>query len=370
VTIDYSLPSVPVRYSHYCQTRIIAPGEPNEPLPFKISGIAQKSFSQNIPPSSITTERIAFTMKATRQLGKQSLLAIAATILPLCSARAWVDVVDPSIYAAALRDAYRADLILEKNPFDYDDSETSEEVINTAPTMAPTRRDEMLLENGGCPMDQFLYRVRLHDRWGDGWENVPIRILEMPHATSGGAVLEEFTGEHNATHIFSTETAVKKSAKLGQSSSAPPVVIFEDSMGQGYDGYSYVCLKIDQCYTAAMDSGLWDGEIKWDVQSALRPKGIVTVAKGVAPAKCQFSIAESANSTVCPNVCDLGVEGDEANTAMPSDLPSMVPSSAPSGYDGASGVPSDLPSLIPSSSPSWSDFSDPPSMIPTEGGAM
>ncbi len=308
-------------------------------------------------------------MTNTRQVGKQGLLAIAATILPLCSARTWVDVVDPTIYAAALRDAYSAELILEKDPFDYDDSGTSEETVKAAPTMAPTRRDEMLLENGGCPMDQFLYRVRLHDRWGDGWENVPIRILEMPRATSGGAVLKEFTGEHNATHIFSTETAVKTS-KLRQSSSSSPVVIFEDSMGQGYDGYAYVCLKVDQCYTAAMDSGLWDGEIKWDIQSALRLKGIATVAKGLAPAKCQFSVAESAKSTVCPNMCEIGVDRDESNSAMPSDFPSMVPSSAPSGNDGASVVPSDPPSLIPSSSPSWSDFSDPPSMIPTEGGFM
>lgn len=302
-------------------------------------------------------------MTNNRQFGRQRLFAIAGIALPVCAARTWVNLVDPAIYAAATHDPYRVGNILEIDPFGYKDSISSEEKVNTAPTMAPTRRDEMVLENGGCPMDQFLYRIRLHDRWGDGWQNVPIRILEMPHEESTEAIHEEFTGEHNATHIYSTKTALKKTSKLRQSSSTP-VIIFEDSMGQGYDGYSYVCLKANQCYKAAMESGLWDGEIKWDVQSALRPKGIVTVAKGAAPTKCQFTIAESANDTACPNICEAGVYGDDSNTAMPSDFPSMVPSSAPSGGDGASVTPSDMPSLLPSSEPS-ANLSDPPSLIPS-----
>lgn len=312
------------------------------------------------------TKAFTMTMTNKRQSGRQRLLAIVATVLPVCSARTWVNLVDPTIYAAALHDPYRAEHILEKDPFDYDDSVTSEETVNTAPTVAPTRRDEMVLENGGCPMDQFLYRVRLHDRWGDGWENVPIRILEMPHETSTESLHEEFEGEHNATHIYSTESAVKKTSKLVQSSSSP-VIVFEDSMGQGYDGYSYVCLKSNQCYKAAMESGLWDGEIKWDIQSALRQKGIATVAKGVAPTKCQFSIIESTNTTVCPHTCESGAGEEDFNSAMPSDFPSMVPSSAPSGgeaVDGASVVPSDMPSLLPSITPS-TDLSDPPSLSPT-----
>ena len=305
-------------------------------------------------------------MKNKRHFERLQFLAVAAAVLPVCSGRTWVNLVDPTIYAAALHDPYRVEHILEQDPFGYDDSSESEEKVNTAPTMAPTRRDEMVLENGGCSMDQFLYRIRLNDRWGDGWENVPIRILEMPHETSSESIHEEFEGEYNATHVYSTETAVKKTSKLRQSSSSP-VVIFEDSMGQGYDGYSYVCLKVNQCYTAAMDSGLWDGEIKWDVQSALRQKGIITVAKGVAPAKCQFSIAETTNATVCPNTCEAGVGEDDVHSGMPSDYPSMVPSSTPSGGDvdgSASVTPSDMPSLLPSIAPS-TDLSDPPSLSPT-----
>lgn len=302
-------------------------------------------------------------MASQRQFGRQLLLTIAATVLSGSSARTWVNLVDPTIFASAMKDPYRVEHILERDPFDYEDSVTAEEKVDTSPTMAPTRRDEMVLENGGCPMDQFLYRVRLHDRWGDGWQNVPIRILEMPNGKQNETIHEEFEGEHNATHVYSSETVLNKAAKLRQSRS--PVIIFEDSMGRGYDGYSYVCLKADHCYQVAMDSGEWDNEIKWDVKSALRQKGVVTVAKGVAPAKCQFSIAEAASEKVCSNVCEAGDAEDgllSADSVLPSDYPSMVPSSAPS--IGVSAAPSDMPSLVPSSVAS-ERLSDPPSFTPT-----
>ena len=164
-----------------------------------------------------------------------------------CSARNWSTVVDPSIYASVAIDPYFVQHVTENDPFVFPEKvqlissaapfqHIDQDTPSLAPaiaTLEPTTRDEMVLDNGGCALDHYLYKVKMHDKWGDGWDQTTLKIFEMPSFVDGEQYDEDgnpipTVGENNETHTFRASAYVRKS-RQETISDREPKLLFEGS---------------------------------------------------------------------------------------------------------------------------------------------
>lgn len=311
--------------------------------------------------------------------------------LPQCAARTWLDVVDPSIYASSSLDRYRIEYFTETDPFGVPAAapsreptaaiiEAPQEGLTPSPSLAPTSRYDNLV---GCSVGEYLYELKMHDSWGDGWDSTVIKITQMameeePEELASGFTVE--TSDDNSTVTISHVTDVYQNTT--EDKFEPEVNIFNGGLASGREGYSFLCLEPFKCYDVEIEGGLWESEVKWDIRAV--PIGYtedelvdivgMPVAKGSAPAKCRFSIPDEVTGEYeCPFSCDADdsaapsiapsltptAKSASTPTTMPSMAPSLVPSLGPSS--AYSQTPSAGPSLARSSMPP----SDQPSLLPS-----
>lgn len=333
-------------------------------------------------------------------LGFQLFVSVSITFaLKGCDARSWSDLVNPAVCESGSFDPYKIEYAIEEDPFsvsapapaplpaedvfigteDVDrddegsDTEANEDGTSASKTPSvapavssesPTQRDENAVKNGGCESGEHLFRVRMHDRWGDGWDKSAIKILEIPSKNKETSFQDDtetppIITEDDNTLIMSSE--VKVSQHHMRDYDQLPIweerLIFKGSLEEGLSGYSYVCLRPQTCYEVVVGGGQWEDEIKWDIQSApilatdgdQEEKEVVQVAKGWAPARCQFSVPKEASEELaCPLTCDDVKDKVTEVSVAPSDAPSLVPNA----FEASSEPPSDAPSLVPSDAPS------------------
>jgi len=239
---------------------------------------------------------------------------------PECSARSWVDVIDTHIYASAVKDPNHGRQ--ESYPFVFDNESLVDASPSLVPTSAPfaniietpttlTSSTPSAPSAAVCGENEYLYVVRMRDTWGDGWAGTFMTITKGVGTTkteynAKGARFSEVVKVHNATTM-------------------DPV--FHETLQDGVVGQSNVCLEVGICYDIGVDGGQWQEEVKWDIREAT--ENSVTLAKGLAPMKCQFSIPNRTTGEFgCEFIC-------ETSTKFPTKAPI------------ASGVPSDAPSLVP-----------------------
>jgi len=303
---------------------------------------------------------------------------LVATHFPGCDARSWIDVVDPSIYAASSLDIYRMELFLERDPLTFPTSAPSVEPsvpTGEEDTESPSAAPSSIYDrNGGCSIGKYLYNLKMYDDWGDGWDGAVIKITQMAMEEESEDIpteYQEVTSHDNVT--VSISKLIDLDENTTETSFNPARNIFTGGLATGSEGTSSLCLQPFKCYSVDMAGGYWAGEIKWDIRAVrigyteeeLENFVGMPVAKGFAPSKCQFSIADEVTGELeCPFTC----EGDSASPFMsPSSVPSLVPSMPPSSVpsdlldrvvptpvpsSASSTFPSDFPSLVPSTLPS------------------
>ena len=208
------------------------------------------------------------------------------------------------------------------------------------PTVAPSGL------GGGppeCAATEVLYVLRMCDSWGDGWGNTSMVITEIVPTMESS---ELTTTSRYYVDSLSQTTYMEEGA--GDT-------IFEDSLEDGYNDYRYLCLQVGMCYNIEVDGdGDWQDEIKWDITDASACTGSAkacyedsaetTVAKGLAPAECVFSVPDEGGIFQCPFSCKVYTEAPSSSpSAMPSDAPSLVPSSTAFPTSSASPTSSALP---------------------------
>jgi hypothetical protein len=269
--------------------------------------------------------------------------------LLLVQARTWVDVIDTSIYASAIVDPYRDTMS------QYGQLEEEEWSLPTAtPTSAPvsnivgadTRSPSLAPTQFTCTnYNEVSSKIRMYDSWGDGWGDTTLIIAKLSSSVD----------KPNATDRFYTYSSIVNLSAYREDHK----VVFDGSLPDGYESFTDICLEANVCYSVEVNgtSQYWQNEIKWDIRSIpLDNATAVTLAKGTAPAKCQFSIPGSENTTLaCEYFCEYRENGDE-DLATPS--PTISPSH--SSY-----VPSDVFSFVPSPTP-MTAASDFPSLLQTD----
>jgi hypothetical protein len=353
-----------------------------------------------------------------------SLAVLLARILS-CHARSWVDLVDQEIFRPTNLDPFRLEIYEEADPFKNRQQETEPtsqlpQSISPvlAPTLHPSSRLDNVMDNGGCGSGQFLHELRMRDAWGDGWHGNEIVITvistysDFNHTRTnetGWLVSEEqnrkFTLTGEAASTPGTGNSSNDTETEAQSDIDYSDELFRGSLNNGAVEYAYICLEPLTCYRVDIGGGNFSEEIRWDIASvrlglseAEREEDIpVTVAKGLAPFHCQFSIPDPASGRpYCPNTCHPVYERDtpqptKSPTAapatkepVPAPVPAPVPVQVPSPVqqplavqtsstfapvvvsqqrNGASAVPSDMPSLLPSFVPTSAPI-QPPTKIP------
>ena len=314
-------------------------------------------------------------------------------ILRSCDARSWVQLIDPATLASGAFDPYKVEHSIEKDPFvfteaytfptqapsleryEVQDTESPPTSSPSVATAAPTTRDENVLGNGGCAFGKYLYKVRMHDSWGDGWDKTTLTILQFPSEDPGSEQHPIVFHQDNNTVTMSQRVEMNPHDPISLDSKVSTSLL-ESRLAAGYDGYSYVCLEPRTCYEVLVGGGSWETEVKWDIRSAPvsffeqdRRNKAMTVAKGLAPAHCQFSIPEEESwEAHCPYSCDINdlaasQAPSEAATSKPTDTPAFAteaPTSTPTAYVAEEtntptlqrALLSDEPSLVPSTVPS------------------
>lgn len=308
-------------------------------------------------------------------------VALSAFQFERCHGRTWVGLVDPSIYASALQDPNKARFKVENDPFVFPATTATsapfppvivEDWLNVTTNTTETIGPSDLGDVEFCRSNEYLYRIRMYDSWGDGWDGTSMKIREI--LLSGGesnhVSNETWT---NDVHIYTRTVALRN---------VVPSLIFEGSLPRGREGHSFTCLNPANCYEVTVDGGHWTEEIKWDIisdpldgENQLDRTETVVALKGRAPEKCQFSIPNVNGSRRCPTLCqtkdkktkevlpsiapslDIETTDEELlghHTTYPSSLysdePSLVPVSIPLEdiSQVSSGAPSDYPSIVPS----------------------
>jgi hypothetical protein len=290
----------------------------------------------------------------------------------LVQGRTWVEVIDTSIYAAAMVDPYR-DTMSQYGQIEQEETwGMPTEFPTTAPTSAPQASIVDASSRSPSPAptqftcanpNELSSKIRMYDSWGDGWGDTTMVIAKSGAASSSGA-------EPNATNLFYTYSSVVNLSAYRDNHK----LVFEGSLLDGYDSYTDICLEANVCYSVEVNgtNQYWQDEIKWDIRSVPSENATaVTLAKGKAPAKCQFSIPDSDNSTLaCAFVCeyqdDVNAEpGPTISPTHPSFEPSDVASSVPSSTPTVKA--SDFPSSLQSDVPVGSNSGE-PSLLPTSPG--
>jgi hypothetical protein len=148
-----------------------------------------------------------------------------------------------------------------------DISRPSGGVPTTAPTTGPTERNMNIDGNGGCPNGEFLMALFMYDGGSDGWDDTKIALL-----------YEDFKVQQFA---------------------------YKGGLESGASGIEFICLRPDVCYTTIVDGTVWLNEISWEIRPAVLGKPETykwAVAKGRAPAQCQFSFGNLKNPA-CESTC-------------------------------------------------------------------
>ncbi|GKY96017.1 hypothetical protein MPSEU_000562200 [Mayamaea pseudoterrestris] len=288
------------------------------------------------------------------------ILSICVSIIPCSLGRSWVNLVDPAIYLASAIDYGRVEKSLEHDPYEF----TSQYDFNTqaptskpsnaveeaaesptlaptqtteSPSFAPTTRYENVIGNGGCPVGKHLYEIRMVDSWGDGWDGTLMTIL-------GTRVSQD--SQYATTSGTTTSSSVYSSVQVKQKQAT--IDIFKGRLSSGSEGYRYICLQANVCYSVNVDGGTWQSEIVWELRRVElgiaredRDEGLAT-AKGGAPEACQFSIPNSYAELACPVNCGL------KKTTSPTTLSTSSPAPTPTPTAPPSYSPSQLP--VPSTS--------------------
>ena len=126
---------------------------------------------------------------------------------------------------------------------------------NAAPAPAPAVMPT-------CATGESLYKVSLHDSWGDGWNEAALYLRD------------------NSNHLLLTAT-----------------------LPTGSEGESFVCLT-SQCFSIEVAAGEWGNECSWDVKLA---SGGNALASGGAPNNCEFPVG----GNYCANTCTGEVVPDQ-----------------------------------------------------------
>lgn len=140
-------------------------------------------------------------------------------------------------------------------------------VPTAAPTTGPTERNVNINGNGGCPNGEFLMALFMYDGGSDGWDDTKLALL-----------YDDF--------------------KIQQ-------FVYKGGLESGASGIEFICLRPDVCYTAIVDGTVWLNEISWEIRPVVLGKPGTykwAVAKGRAPAECQFSFGNQKNPA-CESTC-------------------------------------------------------------------
>lgn len=252
---------------------------------------------------------------------------------------------------------------------------------------APSSVIDQISNTITCSGSTVLYVVRMYDAWGDGWDNTKMEIIKLSNGTlfeeNDKQIIQNKTNTSSTSNglrdrVLRVSSVISSPQKVneiplvhtlsGQSISAVQVdsydvasiilsnktsnvsstsdiiklsndqkfaePIFTESLVDGTDGAFPICLSVDQCYEVSVNGGLWPAEVKWDIlkandnnESSLSYNSEmdeIPIARGGAPSKCQFSIANKENGTfVCPFRCQDDVifinNSDYRATRLPSE---------------------------------------------------
>lgn len=239
------------------------------------------------------------------------------------------------------------------------------------PTAAPTPIYRNSDPNSLCKNGEKLHEIHMQDTFGDGWEgrNLTIIVADSPHVLS--KVTETQVG--NSTEIKYKVTLLNGTDVWYD----PGTRIYTGTLYGGAIGIDYACIRPGVCYEAHMPGGAWAEEILWEIKvptvnvTPVENAGGLVIAKGGAPASCQFSIPDEVTGmTYCPTNCNRFPldptpfpSASPTGSSMPSNVPSSnFPSEMPSLFPSLE--PSELPSLYPSMLPS-EEPTESPSAAPT-----
>lgn len=140
-------------------------------------------------------------------------------------------------------------------------------VPTAAPTTGPTERNMNINGNGGCPNGEFLMALFMYDGGSDGWDDTKLALL-----------YDDFKIQQFA---------------------------YKGGLKSGAAGIEFICLRPDVCYTAMVDGTVWLNEISWEIRPVVLGKPGTykwAVAKGRAPAECQFSFGNQMYPA-CESTC-------------------------------------------------------------------
>ena len=146
-------------------------------------------------------------------------------------------------------------------------SPTIADVPTAAPTTGPTERNMNIDGNGGCSNGEFLMALFMYDGGSDGWDDTKLALL-----------YDEFKVQQFA---------------------------YKGGLESGASGIEFICLRPDVCYTAIVDGTVWLNEISWEIRPVVLGKPGTykwAVAKGRAPAQCQFSFGNQ-KTPACESTC-------------------------------------------------------------------
>jgi hypothetical protein len=330
-------------------------------------------------PMSVLLHVIAFVAVSILQTNQHNVLA-----------RTWDSIVDTSLYSAALMDPYRdmgkvynpnsttSTTIPAANAVTPTTTPTSypiSTIVDTPPSILPTMvpssssvptttlcsdSDETNTDTVSVPV-----KIKLYDSWGDGWGDTKMIIAQPNHnSNKNNNTVSSTTSDNSNTKTtydsfmsFFTNTQTTTSTVVTTTATTTSTV-FEGTLVDGNEDVINVCLQTNICYTIEVNGtqNEWQNEIQWDIRQPIGPNAtLLTIAKGYAPTKCQFSLPDSFNgSYVCDLVCEhdktLSEDGSTSKTVSPSHstVPSTISSNVPSSSYHSSDYPSTISSTIPS----------------------
>lgn len=265
-----------------------------------------------------------------------SLGLFGSLICPTVQARTWTDIVSAEIYESAPHDPNRIKFKMERDPLapptiaptSPPSTETPVEPT-LAPSAAPTARWEHDTGNGGCPVGFILHEIRMHDVYGDGWDNTFLQIYRTKVQVVSSHT-SNARNEENATFFYSSVEIDETTTTLGD-------MIYNGTLTSGHNGYTYVCLETFQCYNVMVGGGQWLDEVKWEVRKV--PLGVseddrrfnneLSLIKGIAPDHCAFSIPSGdGDFTACTPECGLHLQNTEEGESIHGET-TRVPTSSP-----------------------------------------
>jgi hypothetical protein len=279
-------------------------------------------------------------------------------------ARTWDSIVDKTIYSSAMIDPYRAmgkEFAVSPTPTIDTTAPTVSptsyplaSIINT-PTIAPSTSYTPTIIQKCTEPNEYTTVIRKYDSWGDGWGDTKMIITKPTTTIDTQSNIPNNTFD-SFVDLFTVNVEASRSSY---------VTVYEGSLANGNEELSDLCLSSNVCYTIEVNGTTteWQDEIKWDIRQNTTNDTQITLAKGFAPTKCQFSIWDSiSESYACNPSCEYNRTNDDDEmmyTTSPSQsfVPSIVPSSIPSNYESTN---SDYPSSIDTTGPT-----NKPSLLPT-----